>query len=145
MTKQKPSVWQFPNKIVIAPCGGIGQTAGTISRQAAYEVVEKLMPEKTVLLCLPAFNIDVAEDVEMVKQNPQRVVVIEGCANFCMTKLLELKGCKPAKTVFIPRIISKIGVTVEKSRNRARLTALEKKIVSAVVAKTVAEVKSLKV
>jgi uncharacterized metal-binding protein len=145
MTKQKPSAWQFPNKIVVAPCGGIGQTAGTISRQAAYEVVEKLMPEETVLLCLPAFNIDVEEDVEMVRQNPSRVVVIEGCANLCMTKLLELKGFKPAKMVCIPRIVSKMGITVEKSKNRARLSALEKKVVSVVAAKTVAEAKSLKV
>ncbi|MGA2574040.1 MAG: putative zinc-binding protein [Candidatus Methanomethylicaceae archaeon] len=145
MAKQKPSVWQFPNKIVVAPCGGIGQTAGTISRQAAYEVVEKLMPKEAVLLCLPAFNIDVEEDMEMVRQNPSRVVVIEGCANFCMTKLLELKGCKPAKTVFIPKIVSKMGITVEKSKNRATLTALEKKVVSVVAAKTVAAAKSLKV
>jgi uncharacterized metal-binding protein len=145
MSKQKPSIYQFPNKIVIAPCTGIGQTVGTISRQAAYEVVEKLMPEKTILLCLPAFNIDVEEDVEMVRQNPSRVVVIEGCANFCMTKLLKLKGYKPAKTVFIPKIVSKMGVTVEKSRNRARLTALEEKVVSEAAAQTVAEAKSLKV
>jgi len=71
--------------------------------------------------------------------------VIEGCANFCMTKLLGFKGYKPAKTVFIPRIVSKMGTTVEKSRNRARLTALEEKVVSAVAAQTVTEAKSLKV
>jgi len=145
MTKQKPPVWQFPNKIVIAPCGGIGQTAGTISRQAAFEVVEKLEPEQTVLLCLPALSIDVEEDVEMIRQNPSRIVVIEGCANLCMTKLLGSKGCEPAKTVLIPRIASKMGITVEKSRNRARLTALEEKVVSEAAAQTALKAKSLKV
>jgi hypothetical protein len=38
-----------------------------------------------------------------------------------------------------------MGITVEKSKNRATLTALEKKVVSVVAAKTVAAAKSLKV
>ena len=29
-------------KVVIVPCSGIGKTYGTVSREAAYEVVEKV-------------------------------------------------------------------------------------------------------
>jgi uncharacterized metal-binding protein len=140
----KSSTWQFPNKIVIAPCTGIGQTVGTIARQAAYNIVEQLLPDKTVLLCLPAFVIDVEEDAEMVKQNPNRVIAIEGCANFCMTKILQEKGYKPTKTVFVPKIIAEMGVTVEKSKNRAKLTDLDKKVVSAVASRAVEEANSLR-
>ncbi|MEM3597289.1 MAG: putative zinc-binding protein, partial [Candidatus Bathyarchaeia archaeon] len=82
MAVEKPK-HRFANKIVIAPCSGVGQTVGTISRQAAYEIVDKLAPSETVLLCLPAYNIEVDEDVEMVKQNPMKIIAIEGCARLC--------------------------------------------------------------
>lgn len=135
--------YDFSEKIVIAPCTGIGQTVGTISRQAAYRVVEQLLPDKTVLLCLPAYNIGVEEDVEMVRQNPNRIIAIEGCGNLCMSKLLKSRGYEPAKMVFIPRVMTEIGVSVEKSRNRAKLTELEEKVVSAVAAKVMKEAKSM--
>ena len=32
------------NKIVIVPCSGIGKTYGSVSREAAYTVVEDLRP-----------------------------------------------------------------------------------------------------
>jgi uncharacterized metal-binding protein len=136
--------WSFPNKVVIAPCTGMGQTAGTISRQAAYKVVEQLSPEVTVLLCLPAYNIDVEEDVEMVEQNPGRIIVIEGCANLCMTKVLKAKGHTPSVTVMIPRIVAKKGLILERSKNRTRLTEAEERITSAIADEVVENVKSLK-
>ncbi|MBM5804906.1 MAG: hypothetical protein FJZ49_02405 [Candidatus Verstraetearchaeota archaeon] len=137
------SQYQFPNKVVIAPCTGVGQAAGTISRQAAYKVVDELMPDKTVLLCLPAYTIGVEEDIEMVKQNPNRIVVIEGCSNLCMTKLLKEKGYKPAKMVYIPRVIADMKVTVHKSENRAKLGEVEERVASDVVRRVVDAARSL--
>jgi uncharacterized metal-binding protein len=137
------SQYEFPNKIVIAPCTGVGQTAGTISRQAAYKVVDELMPDKTVLLCLPAFAISVEEDVEMVRQNPDRIVVIEGCNNLCMTKILKEKGYKPKKMIFIPQVISDLKLIINKSENRAKLGKAEDKVVSEVVRRTINAVKLL--
>ncbi|MEM0010080.1 MAG: putative zinc-binding protein [Candidatus Bathyarchaeia archaeon] len=83
---------KFLGKFVIAPCSGVGQTVGTISRQAAYVVVDKIMPNETLLLCLPAFVIGVEGDVKMVKENPNRVIAIEGCDRKCMSKILERQG-----------------------------------------------------
>jgi len=144
MVAMKPKQWSFPDKVVIAPCTGMGQTAGTITRQAAYMVVEQLSPEDTVLLCPPAYNINVEEDVEMVEQNPGRIIVIEGCANLCMTKALKAKGHAPSVTIMIPKIVAKKGLTLEKSKNRSRLTEVEDRIVSAVADEVVESVKSLK-
>ena len=137
------SQYQFPNKVVIAPCTGVGQTAGTISRYAAYKVVDELMPGKTVLLCLPAYTIDVEEDAEMVKQNPDRIVAIEGCSNLCMTKILKEKGYKPTKMVYIPRVIADMKLTVHKSENRAKLGEAEEKVALEVVRRVVNAVRSL--
>lgn len=136
--------WSFPNKVVIAPCTGMGQTAGTISRHAAYKVVEQLSPNDTVLLCLPAYTIDVQEDVEMVEQNPDRIIAIEGCANLCMTKVLKAKGRTPSVTIMIPKIAAKKGLKLEKSKNRVALTEIEERIVSAVAEVVAENVKSLK-
>jgi len=135
--------YNFEGKVVIAPCTGIGQTVGTITRQAAYRVVEQLLPEKTVLLCLPAYNVGVEEDVEMVRQNPNRIIAIEGCGNLCMSKLLKREGFEKARMVFVPRIMTELGVSVERSRNRAKLTELEEEVVSAVASKVVKEANSI--
>ena len=39
-------------KVVIVPCSGIGKTYGTVSREAAYDVVEDLRPDETQLAAL---------------------------------------------------------------------------------------------
>jgi DGC domain. len=42
-----------PNRrVVIVPCSGIGKTFGTVSREAAYTVVEDLRPDKMKLVAL---------------------------------------------------------------------------------------------
>ncbi|MEM2970222.1 MAG: putative zinc-binding protein [Candidatus Bathyarchaeia archaeon] len=83
---------RFSSKVVVAPCSGVGQTVGTISRQAAYAVVDEIMPNETMLLCLPAYVVNVEEDVKMVKENPDRIVVVDGCGHKCMSKILEERG-----------------------------------------------------
>ncbi len=42
----------LPEKVVIVPCSGIGKTYGTVSREAAYNVVEDLRPGETQLVAL---------------------------------------------------------------------------------------------
>jgi hypothetical protein len=39
-------------KVVIVPCSGIGKTYGTVSREAAYDLVEDLRPDNTQLVAL---------------------------------------------------------------------------------------------
>ena len=39
-------------QVVIVPCSGIGKTYGTVSREAAYEVVEDLRPQTSQLVPL---------------------------------------------------------------------------------------------
>ena len=39
-------------KVIIVPCSGIGKSYGTVSREAAYDVTEDLLPEQTQLVPL---------------------------------------------------------------------------------------------
>jgi uncharacterized metal-binding protein len=78
-------------KVAIAVCTGMDSPLGTVSRYAGYHVLEKLRPDKTVLLCTPALIGGVQEDVTFAKENP--VLVIDGCREKCCEKIVsEAKG-----------------------------------------------------
>jgi uncharacterized metal-binding protein len=73
-------------KVAIAVCTGMDQPLATVSRYAGYHVLEKLRPDKTVLLCTPALIGGVQEDVTFAKENP--VLVIDGCGEKCCEKIV---------------------------------------------------------
>ncbi len=134
---------QTLKKIVVAPCSGVGQTVGTISRQAAYIVVDEIMPNETLLLCLPAYVTNVEEDVKMVEENPDRIIAVDGCGYRCMTKILEGRGFKPAKTIIVSTIIAEMDLKIDKFKNRAKLGDIENMVVSEVARRVIEAVKDL--
>jgi len=78
-------------KVAIAVCTGMDRPLAMVSRYAGYHVLEKLRPDKTVLLCTPALIGGVKEDVTFAKENP--VLVIDGCGEKCCEKIVnEAKG-----------------------------------------------------
>ena len=78
-------------KVAVAVCTGMDQPLATVSRYAGYHVLEKLRPDKTVLLCTPALIGGVQEDVTFAKENP--VLVIDGCGEKCCERVVnEAKG-----------------------------------------------------
>jgi uncharacterized metal-binding protein len=78
-------------KVAVAVCTGMDRPLATVSRYAGYHVLEKLRPDKTVLLCTPALIGGVQEDVTFAKENP--VLVIDGCREKCCEKIVnEAKG-----------------------------------------------------
>ncbi len=78
-------------KVAVAVCTGMDQPLATVSRYAGYHVLEKLRPDKTVLLCTPALIGGVQEDVTFARENP--VLVIDGCGEKCCEKIVnEAKG-----------------------------------------------------
>jgi len=78
-------------KVAVAVCTGMDQPLATVSRYAGYYVLEKLRPDKTVLLCTPALIGGVQEDVTFAKENA--VLVIDGCGEKCCEKIVkEAKG-----------------------------------------------------
>jgi len=77
-------------KVVIVPCSGIGKTYGTVSREAAYEVVEALCPEKTRLVALSKLVLGDAETRVAITANP--AITIDGCKLACATKMVQQSG-----------------------------------------------------
>ena len=77
-------------KVIIVPCSGIGKTYGTVSREAAYEVIEDLRPEQAQLVALSLLVLGDNEAREAVGQSP--AIAIDGCKLACASKMVEESG-----------------------------------------------------
>jgi uncharacterized metal-binding protein len=82
-------------KVVIVPCSGIGKTYGTVSREAAYEVVEDSRPDRALLVALSLLVLGDEEARAAVAECP--AVTIDGCKLGCATKMVQESGGTVAK------------------------------------------------
>jgi uncharacterized metal-binding protein len=84
-----------PRKVVIVPCSGIGKTYGTVSREAAYEVIEDLRPESSQLVALSMLVLGDENAREVVAASP--AITIDGCKLACATKMVQESGGQVAQ------------------------------------------------
>lgn len=77
-------------KVVIVPCSGIGKTYGTVSREAAYDLIENLRPESTQLVPLSLLVLGDAAARQSVANCP--AITIDGCKLACATKMVRESG-----------------------------------------------------
>ncbi|MEN6460397.1 MAG: putative zinc-binding protein [Syntrophomonas sp.] len=77
-------------KVMILPCSGIGKPAGEIGRQATYQVVRSLRPNKTDIACLGRLMIGDEETIGLVRDN--YVITLDGCPDDCALKNVERVG-----------------------------------------------------
>ena len=82
-------------KVVIVPCSGIGKTYGTVSREAAYEVIEDLRPEASQLVALSMLVLGEENACEAVAASP--AITIDGCKLACATKMVQESGGQVAQ------------------------------------------------
>ena len=82
-------------KVVIIPCSGIGKTYGTVSREAAYEVIDEARPDQTQLVTLSLLVLGDDDARAAVAENP--VITIDGCKLACATKMARESGGMVAK------------------------------------------------
>ena len=84
-----------PRKVVIVPCSGIGKTYGTVSREAAYEVIEDLRPESSQLVPLSLLVLGDKNARDVVAAT--LAITIDGCKLACATKMVQQSGGQVAK------------------------------------------------
>lgn len=120
--------------VLIIPCSGIGKSFGSISREAAYCVVEDLKKKETDTICLSLLVMGDEDAIRSVKSH--RCIAVDGCPNECSKKNLELLNVKLAANYRVVDILRQYrnlkprAVTFldEDGRKLARLLA--QKIVS---------------
>ena len=86
-------------RVVIVPCSGIGKTYGTVSREAAYELVQDLRPDKTELIALSMLVLGDESTRDIVAENP--AITIDGCKLACATKMVAESGGEVAKDIAV--------------------------------------------
>jgi uncharacterized metal-binding protein len=86
-------VEELGEKIYVIPCSGIGKATASTGREAAYRIVEDLLPQKCDTLCLSLLTTGDEEAREKVRKS--RVVTIDGCAKDCSRKNVEASGKIP--------------------------------------------------
>ncbi len=84
-----------PITVVIVPCSGIGKTYGTVSREAAYEVIEDLRPQTSQLVALSKLVLGDEQARTAVAANP--AITIDGCKLACATKMVQESGGQVAQ------------------------------------------------
>ena len=79
-------------------CFGAMSSAGTLTGVAALEAMKKLDPKKTGLFCTSALAADVPKH-KKTTQAAKRIIVIDGCANRCTSRIVEKSGFKVDKSL----------------------------------------------
>jgi uncharacterized metal-binding protein len=76
--------------VLVVPCSGVGKVQGLISREAVYQVTDKLLPGQSDTVCLALLVTGDAETREKVRDLP--CVTVDGCPKLCAQKNVELSG-----------------------------------------------------
>jgi uncharacterized metal-binding protein len=83
-------------KVMLVPCSGLGKSLGTVSREAAYEVLEDLRPGQTGLT--PLSLLVLGDDETRAALAHSVAVSIDGCKLACATKMVEESGARVARS-----------------------------------------------
>lgn len=76
--------------VVIVPCSGIGKTYGTVSREAAFQVVEEMNPDTTRLVALSMLVLGDENARQAIAGAP--AITIDGCKLNCAKKMVQEAG-----------------------------------------------------
>jgi uncharacterized metal-binding protein len=82
-------------KVMLVPCSGLGKSLGTVSREAAYEVLEDLRPDETGLTPLSLLVLGDEETQAALADNV--AVAIDGCKLACASKMVAESGGRVAR------------------------------------------------
>lgn len=99
-----------PQKVAIVACAGMDKALGSVSRECAFQTVEKLRPNQTILVCIPPLVADVKPHSEIIQNHP--VITVDGCAERCATKIAVKNGARIKGRIFIPQSAQKYNLKV---------------------------------
>lgn len=102
------------DKVVIFPCGGIGDPVSSVTRLAGYLLADDLLPGRVELVSIPPVITGVPEELGLVQSCP--VIVLDGCTHRCGSNALNLVGIRPAARLFTPRVRSESKHAIGKRR-----------------------------
>jgi glycine cleavage system H protein len=78
---------------------------GSVARACAFKVVEKLRPDKAILICIPPLAAGVKPYLEIIRK--YACIPIDGCAERCATKIAAKNGARIMARILIPESVQK--------------------------------------
>lgn len=84
-------------QILVIPCSGIGKVHGLVSREVAYELVERRGSKGADTLCLALLVMGDEDATAKIRETP--CVTVDGCPKLCAQKNVELAGGRVALSV----------------------------------------------
>jgi uncharacterized metal-binding protein len=85
--------------VVVVPCSGIGKAAGSVAREAGYELCDELRPDTTRLVALSKLVLGDEQARDRVRQC--QTITIDGCKLMCAAKLVKHSGGTIAREVAV--------------------------------------------
>jgi uncharacterized metal-binding protein len=82
---------------LVIPCSGIGKVHGLISREATYEIVDRLGADTADTLCLALLVTGDEEALAAIRSHA--CITIDGCPKACSQKNVEMAGGQVRKAV----------------------------------------------
>ena len=98
-------------KIAVLTCCGINKIQGLVTTEIGLKLKE--LDRSIELISLANLSVDQKRFQELIQES--QVIVIDGCATRCATKLLEKKQIKKVKRIFIPEESKKYEFRLEKA------------------------------
>ena len=80
-------------RVGIFYCGGAMSSVGELTGVAAFEVLKLLGPKEVGMGCVSALAAGVPKHFRTM-QGMEKVVVIDGCSNSCVRKIVEQTGAR---------------------------------------------------
>ena len=80
-------------RVGIFYCGGAMSSVGELTGVAAFEVLKRLGPKEVGMGCVSALAAGVPKHFRTM-QGLEKVVVIDGCPNSCVRKIVEQTGAR---------------------------------------------------
>ena len=79
-------------KIMVAPCTGMGKVLATVARIGALLATDEGKSEDLELVCTPCIAAGLSREIEQIRGKD--VIIIDGCIDECCHKIFEENGAK---------------------------------------------------
>jgi glycine cleavage system H protein len=92
---------------IVLACTGLDKPEGSVTREVALQLAEQAGAE---IVCPVALNRTPARYKKDLTAN--KVVVIDGCATQCASRLATAAGAKPSQRVVVSQVVKELGATL---------------------------------
>jgi hypothetical protein len=94
-------------KIGLIACSGEERPEGTVTRRAVRKVLETLLPDDTVTLCLPLFLAGGGGERAFARHYP--TIAVDGCDKRCAARATEKYSARPVASIVVTDIAKARG------------------------------------